>query len=56
MPTRTSQFFEFFFGFFPGWLALIGITVSLLMPLVQSCRNAALERAGQAPPLNAESK
>jgi hypothetical protein len=56
MPTRESQMFEFFLGFFPGWLALIGISVALLVPLVQSCGNAVLDPAGQAPPLNAESK
>jgi hypothetical protein len=56
MPTRASHIFELFLGFFPGWLALIGISIALLMPLIQSCRDAVLERAGQAPPLNAESK
>ena len=46
MPTRRSQMFEFFLGFFPTWIGLIGITLVLLMPLVQSCRNA-LGDAGQ---------
>jgi len=56
MPTRESQMFELFLGFFPGWIALIAITVTLLLPLIQSCRNVVLERAGQASSLNAESK
>jgi hypothetical protein len=56
MPTRGSQAIELLLGFFPGWIALIGITLALLMPHIQSCRNADSVRAGQAPPLNAEVK
>jgi hypothetical protein len=44
--------FEFIFGFFPGWVALIGIGVALLLPVVQSCREWGRHQAGQAPPLN----
>jgi hypothetical protein len=56
MPTRGTQMVESFVGFFPIWIALIGITLALLMPLIQSCRNAAENRAGQAPRLNVENR
>jgi hypothetical protein len=39
MPTRESQMFEIFVGFFPGWTAILAILVALLLPLVQSCGN-----------------
>jgi hypothetical protein len=38
MPTRRSQMFEFVLGFFPGWIALLGIAIALLLPLMQTCR------------------
>jgi hypothetical protein len=52
MPTRRSQLFESAFVFFPAWLAMIGIAVALLLPVVNSCREAAIKNAGQAPALN----
>jgi hypothetical protein len=39
-PTRRSQTFEFLLGFFPGLLVLLGITLALLLPVIQSCREA----------------
>jgi hypothetical protein len=56
MPTRNSQLFESLFGFFPIWLALIGIGVALMLPVIQSCRNWTRDHAGQAPPLNVEER
>jgi hypothetical protein len=50
MPMRESQMFESLVGLFPIWLALIGLSVALLLPLGHACRNAALGRAGPAPP------
>jgi hypothetical protein len=47
---------EFLLGFFPGWIALVGICVALLLPLIQSCRQSAREHAGQAPPLSADER
>jgi hypothetical protein len=44
--------FESFIGFYPIWLALICFSVALMLPLNQSCRQSALQQAGQAPPLN----
>ena len=45
---------ELFLGFFPGWIAVVGICVALLLPVIQSCREMARQNAGQAPPLNVE--
>jgi hypothetical protein len=39
-PTRHSKLLELFLGLFPGWLAIIGIIIALLLPFVQSCRDA----------------
>jgi hypothetical protein len=44
--------FELVLGFFPGWIAIIGISLALTLPVVQSCRHWVRERAGQAPPPN----
>jgi hypothetical protein len=52
MPTRRSQLFESAVVFFPAWLALIGIAISLLLPLFHPCRDMAIKNAEQAPPLN----
>jgi hypothetical protein len=38
MPTRETKMVEVFLGFFPGWIAIVGILVALLLPLIQSCR------------------
>jgi hypothetical protein len=51
MSTRRSKIFELFVGFFPIWLTLLGVVFVFLMFLIQSCRNAALDRAAQASPL-----
>jgi hypothetical protein len=47
---------EFVLGFFPTWIGLIGISIALLLPLIQSCREWARQQAGQAPPLNAHER
>jgi hypothetical protein len=48
--------FESFFGFYPIWIALIGFSVALMLPLIQSCRESVRGQAGQAPPLNADAE
>jgi hypothetical protein len=45
---------ELLLGFFPCWIAVVGICVALLLPVIQSCREMARKQAGQAPPLNVE--
>jgi hypothetical protein len=50
MPTRGSQMWGFVLGFFPGWIALLSISIALLLPSVQSCRQWARDNARQAPP------
>jgi hypothetical protein len=45
-----------FESFFPILLAVIGIAIALIVPLVQSCRNVAAGRAGQAQPINAKNQ
>ena len=43
MPTTRSKLFELLFQvLLPLGLALFGITLALLMSLVESCRNATL--------------
>jgi len=53
MPTRRSEMFELFVGLFPAWLALIGVTMALMMPLIQSCRKVAIEDVKQSRRSNA---
>jgi hypothetical protein len=50
MPTPKSEMLQFLFLLFP---AVIGISIALLLPLVQSCRQWARDQAGQVPPPNA---
>jgi hypothetical protein len=47
---------EFALGFFPTWIGLFGISIALLLPLIQSCQEWARGQAGQAPPLNAQER
>jgi len=54
MPTRNTKLVELLFVFFPIWVALIGIIAALLMPLIQSCRSAAINNAEQVLPLNVD--
>jgi hypothetical protein len=49
-PTRRSQMAEFVLGFFPTWVGLFGISVALLLPLIQSCREWARDQAGKPRP------
>jgi hypothetical protein len=42
-PLSRGKTLELFLGFFPGWLALIGVAIALLMPLIRSCRDAMLD-------------
>jgi hypothetical protein len=42
-PLTRGKTLDLFLGFLPGWIALIGAAVASLLPLIQSCRNAALE-------------
>jgi hypothetical protein len=55
-PTRRSQMAEFVLGFFPIWIGLFGLSMALLLPLIQSCREWAREQAGQAAPPNAQER
>jgi len=54
MPTRGTQFVESLFMMFPACIAIIGISLVILLGMVQSCRDLARDHAGQAPPLHAE--
>jgi hypothetical protein len=44
---------EFVLGFFPTWIGLVGVSIALFLPLIQSCPQWPREQAGQAPPLSA---
>jgi hypothetical protein len=39
-PTSRRKFLELLLGFCPGWLVLVGIAIAVLLPLIQSCRQA----------------
>jgi hypothetical protein len=55
-PTTRGKLLELFIGFFPGWIAVVGISAALLLPIIQSCRSWVRENAGQAPPPNVEQR
>jgi hypothetical protein len=50
MPTPGTKFFELLLGVFPTWIGIIGISLALLLPLVQSCREWARDDAAKALP------
>ena len=47
-----AEVVELFLGFFPGWIAVFGVSLALLVPLVQSCRESTREDVEQTAPPN----